>query len=239
MSNDFFQFKHFIVKQSSSGMKVGTDSCLLGSWVNVENCRRILDIGTGTGVLALMCAQKLERFSSVFEIDAVDIEQNAVEQAKENVLASPWSGHIRVFCMDILNYESIEKYDLIVCNPPFFEDSLKSFGEQRTLARHNITLNFFGLIKKVSDLISLEGIFCVVLPINVSEHFIHMALEKQLYLNHRTDVYTIDKKPPKRALLSFSKRINSNPRIDRLIIQSDGEYTHDYKELLKDFDLRL
>ncbi len=239
MSNEYFQFKRFLVKQSSSGMKVGTDSCLLGSWVDVKNCRRVLDIGTGTGILALMCAQRLESMTLDFEINAVDIEPSAVLQARENVLSSPWAEHIHVICMDILNYQSLDKYDLIVCNPPYFEDSLKSVGEQRTLARHNISLNFSDLINKVSNLISHEGNFCVVLPILGAAHFIQLAVEQGFYLNSRTDVQTVERKSPKRVLLSFSKKENPNPKFDKLVIQREGQYTQDFQDLTRDFYLNF
>jgi tRNA1Val (adenine37-N6)-methyltransferase len=132
-----------------------------------------------------------------------------------------------------------DKYDLIVCNPPYFEDSLKSVGEQRTLARHNISLNFSDLINKVSNLISHEGNFCVVLPILGAAHFIQFAVEQGFYLNSRTDVQTVERKSPKRVLLSFSKKENPNPKFDKLVIQREGQYTQDFQDLTRDFYLNF
>ena len=236
MNKDSFCFKKFSVHQERCAMKVGTDGCLLGAWAPLDGGRRVLDIGTGTGLIAMMCAQRLE--GRDFHIDALDIEEGAVEQARENVEACPWNGRISVTCADVLEFEAELPYDLVVCNPPFFVDSLKCPDGKRSVARHADSLPFPLLLNKVYGLLADQGRFCVVLPWDRTLDFIQTAIENRLYLQQRVNIKTVERKDPKRVLLSFGKQIA--PVEEKvLVLQSGGAYTQEAKILLRDFYLYL
>lgn len=227
-----------MVKQSGAAMKVGTDGCLLGAWTPLKGASHVLDIGTGTGLVALMLAQRLQSYNTSFLIHAIDIEEGAVLQAKENVSMTPWKEHIFVFLQDILTYQSHLLYDLIVCNPPYFVNSLQCPDIDRTQARHTISLPFCELIRKVSDLLSDYGRFCVILPYKESSSFALLAAESGLFLKTQVNIHTTERKDVKRVLLEFSK-YPVVPVTQNLILQHEGEYSDSFKSLMKDFYLKL
>lgn len=239
MSNDYFNFKRFTVHQSQAAMKVGTDGCLLGAWVPIEGVNHVLDIGTGTGLLALMCSQRLSAFQPDFQIDAIEIEPSAVAQAEMNVAVSEWASSIHIIQGDVLSFTPQHKYDLIVCNPPYFVDSLKCPGAERNLARHSDSLPFSKLINKAKELLNPSGSFCLVMPIDLSEDFISQARMQGFSLKQKVTVHTTDKKEAKRVLLDLSLQKADELKTEKLIIQTKGEYTERYKSLLKDFYLNL
>ncbi|MGZ4034252.1 MAG: tRNA1(Val) (adenine(37)-N6)-methyltransferase [Bacteroidia bacterium] len=216
-------------------MKVGTDAVLLGSWVNASNAKTILDIGTGTGIIALMLAQK-----SGARIDAIDIDTNAFIQASENVNDCPWKDRIDVHQISLQQFakESDHKYDLIVSNPPYFVDSSKASEESRTNARHTDLLPFDDLLNGVLKLLSSAGKFYVILPTKESESFREMAEEHKLYLTKLTRIITRTDKPEKRVMMrfEFTQRAFSE---DSITIEKDERhtYTDEYKELTKDYYL--
>ena len=216
-------------------MKVGTDAVLLGSWVNTDNVRSILDIGTGTGIIALMLAQKSEAI-----IDAIDIDQNAFIQATENVAACKWRNRIRVHHVSLQDFARIpnHKYDLIVSNPPYFIDSSKASGESRSNARHTDQLPYDDLLKGILQLLSPSGKFYVILPTKESEQFRDLAEQHKLYLTKLTRVVTRTDKPEKRWLMRFEFRPKSFSE-DSITIEADERhsYTDAYKELTKDYYL--
>lgn len=238
MSNDYFKFKHFTVQQSGAAMKVGTDGCLLGSWTPLNRVARILDIGTGTGIIALMLAQRLSQYSSDYHIDALDIEEGAIAQALFNVKESPWPNHISVFLQDILSFIPEERYDLIVSNPPYFMDSLQCPDSERTLARHNVCLPFDLLCRKSFDLLNNDGVFCVILPMDGIDSLITEAIKAGFFLRSRVNVHTTAKKAPKRGLLEFCKSQVVTNTLE-LILQDGNGYSEPYKELMRDFYLKL
>ena len=161
MANGYFQFKQFTVHQQHCAMRVGTDGTLLGAWAQAsDGACRILDIGTGTGLIALMMAQRYPQAM----VTAIDIDDGAVRQAKENVSSSPFADRINVIKADVLTFEDMEKYDSIVCNPPFFEDSLTCPDPQRTEARHTVTLGYRQLMKSAFRLLKDDGRFSVIIP---------------------------------------------------------------------------
>lgn len=236
MPSNTFAFKQFTVKQDKCAMKVGTDAVLLGSWVLPDFAKNILDIGTGTSIIALMLAQR-----SSADIDAIDIDLNACIQAKENVESSPWKERIHIFheSLQTFSVRSDKKYDLIVSNPPFFVDSSKASGLERTISRHTDLLPYHELIDGVLELLEPEGRFCVILPSKEGEMFRDMAAEKQLYLCKLTRVRTrADKATEKRLLMQFERSRRSFSE-NALVIEKDERhsYTDEYKELTKDYYL--
>ncbi len=237
MPNQKFAFKQFVIHQDKCAMKVGTDAVLLGAWIRPEQSFRILDIGTGTGVIALMLAQKSEGI-----IDAIDIDLNSCLQAKENVLASKWSSRINVLNTSFQDYcklNSDKKYDLIVSNPPYFIDSYKATDEERSKARHADTLPYKELLDGVIKMLAPAGKFCVILPTKEAEIFKNLAEEQFLFLNKLMRVRTKEHTTEKRWMMRFEftrKSFSENT----IVIEHGDEphsYTSEYKELTKDYYL--
>lgn len=235
MSNNYFKFKQFTVWHDRCAMKVGTDGTLLGAWAPVNSVRSVLDIGTGTGLIALMIAQR----QPLCRVNAIDIDAQAVEQAMANVAESPFHDRIKVNLQDITLMDSAERYDLIVCNPPFFQDSLRSPSESRSFARHNVALSFDMLCRKAYDLLHPEGLFCVVIPTDVRDKFVREATGVKLFVTEELEVCTKKGKHPKRVLLAFGKRMGETPRKDILYMMDEhGMYTGEYRQLTGDFYLK-
>jgi tRNA1Val (adenine37-N6)-methyltransferase len=235
MSNPYFAFKEFTIKQDKCAMKVGTDAVLLGSWVlpsNDENT--ILDIGTGTGLLALMMAQR-----SNAEIDAIDIDQCAIEQAKDNVSSSKWADRIHIHHLSLQQFAAVcqKKYDLIISNPPYFIDSFKANDESRNSARHTDHLPFDELLECSMQLLSESGRLCVILPAKESEILRDLARKMGIHLSVLVRVYTkADASYEKRHILQFQAKPERFEE-DKIIIEHDRrhDYTYEYKSLTKDF----
>ena len=235
MPNQSFAFKQFSIDQDKCAMKVGTDAVLLGSWIHACDVENILDIGTGTGIIALMIAQKSNSTST---IDAIDIDKNAFIQAKENANNCKWKERINIYYSSFQNFSanSLKKYQLIVSNPPYFVDSSKSSAEARTTARHTDLLSFEELIEGVLRILDRKGKFCVILPSKEGELFKDMAENKYLYLTKLTRVKTTAEKPEKRLLMQFE--LERKPFSENSIIIEKDErhsYTDEYKELTKDY----
>lgn len=233
MSSQEFVFKQFKIHQDKCAMKVGTDAVLLGAWVNATNAKTILDIGTGTGIISLMLAQKSEAL-----IDAIDLDRNAYMQAQENIGCCKWSDRIQVHHISLQQYaiNAKHKYDLIVSNPPYFVDSSKALEESRTNARHTDQLSFSDLLDGVLKLLSPAGKFYVILPTKESQLFREMAEEQKLYLTKLTRVITRTDKPEKRLLMKF-EFVQAPLQEDSITIEQDERhiYTEQYKELTKDY----
>lgn len=232
-----FRFKQFTIQQDRAAMKVGTDGVLLGAWVPLENPESILDIGSGTGLIALMLAQR----SEAFQIDAIEIEDHAYEQAVENFENSDWSD--RLFCYHASLQEFVdemdEKYDLIVSNPPFYTDSFESNDLSRYLARFEGALPFEVLIACSVKLLSENGNLALIIPFKEEEKVLQIARKNRLFTQKITRVKGALNTEIKRSLLLFSFQENS-PIIDELVIEnSRHQYTDEYKALVKDFYLKL
>lgn len=220
-------------------MKAGTDGVLLGAWCDFGTAQRILDIGTGTGLIALMAAQKT---SSGARIDALEIDDDAFCQACENVERSVFRGRVEVLHMDFLEFSGLvdppKKYDYIVSNPPFFENSQKSSDSKRTLARHTDSLPFSKLIKGVSDIISDGGFFSVIIPAMSCLEFVRLCALCHLHLCHKSLIYTKEgAELPRRVMLTFSKEILPLVQDSVTINGLDGKPTAGYRELTRDFYL--
>jgi tRNA1Val (adenine37-N6)-methyltransferase len=171
MGNNYFQFRQFKIEQDRCAMKVSTDACIQGAWTPVlSRIKTALDIGTGTGLLSLMLAQR----NAVVKIDAIEIDPSAAEQAAENIVASPWQERITLIQADVRQYIFAHKYDLIICNPPFFVNSLLSDKRERNIARHNLSLSFQDLFDVIKGSLNPEGYASVLLP--STEHKIWKSL---------------------------------------------------------------
>lgn len=235
MSNDYFKFKQFTVWHDKCAMKVGTDGVLLGAWSNVKNAKRILDIGTGTGLVALMMAQR-----SSAEITALDIDKEAVIQANENVSISPWKERITVVGTDLCTYFPEVGFDVIVSNPPYFSYSLLSPVEQRTLARHNISLSYCDLFKGVSRLLIEPGNFTVIIPAGVVGEIKRIASDFQLYPQQQLNVITAPGKSPKRSLIRFGRHPEINYPVEEMLIEKQRhQYSPEFISLVKDYYLNM
>jgi tRNA1Val (adenine37-N6)-methyltransferase len=226
--NNWFEFKQFRVEQLKSAMKVGTDGVLLGAWTPVKDALRILDIGTGTGLIALMLAQR-----SGARIDAVEIDEPACQEAEFNFEQSLWSDRLRVFHADFLKFagSSDNTYDLIVTNPPFFVNSLKTNNATLAMARHNDMLSFDQLISGARKLLNSSGRLCVILPFVSFEEFRGSARLEGFYLHSRTVVIPKPGKLPKRILMEFSLAADYPINDELTVLDRSGEYSDHYKEL--------
>ncbi len=230
-----FQFKKFSIQQKSTAMKVGTDGVLLGAWSNISE-ENILDIGTGTGLIAIMLAQKTE--NSI--IDAVELEVEAYKEAQQNIKNSKWANRITANNCAIQNYTTDKKYDLIISNPPFFTASTKAPNSDRNSARHTDDLSFKDLIEAVVKLLKLNGTLSLILPVTEAEHFIDLAKQKQLFLYRKCIVKPNPTKPAKRTLMEFSFSPNDVIQ-EELTIETETrhQYTKEYISLTKDFYLKF
>jgi tRNA1Val (adenine37-N6)-methyltransferase len=244
-----FQFKQFSVEQDRAAMKIGTDGVLLGAWTPVENNPfSILDIGTGTGIIALMLAQRSSAEHSSLkgeqaqQIDALEIDEEAYEQATDNFENSPWND--RLFCfhagLDEFVEEPEDEYDLIVSNPPFYSEDYKSSNDQRDLARFQDAMPFEDLIEAAALLLSENGIFSVIIPFKEEENFVALAAAQELFPLKITRVKGTPTSEIKRSLLAFVRNEITNFPIDELIIETARHiYTPEYIALTKDFYLKM
>ncbi|MCB0401460.1 MAG: methyltransferase [Flavobacteriales bacterium] len=230
-----FHFKQFSISQNQTAMKVGTDGVLLGAWAHAGGSTA-LDIGTGTGLLALMLAQR----NPDLMIDAIEVDQSAAEEAQINFESSPWSNRLKVFQTSIQEYTPEATYDVIICNPPYFINSTKAPESSRKTARHNDSLTHPELCAAVQRLLSENGSFQVILPVEEARQFIPEAGKHFLHLNRRCIVTPKPGSTPKRWLLEFSFR-KSQLSEESITIETEKrhEYSKDYLTLTKDFYLKF
>lgn len=233
-----FRFKEFIVDDSNCPMKVGTDSVLLGAWARLEKSRRILDIGTGCGLLALMAAQRSKAVTT-----AIDIDADAINAAESNFLSSPWKNRFEALQTSLQEYAAKcppATFDHIITNPPFFINSLKAPDPERSNARHTDQLPYEMLASASAKLLKPDGRISVVLPVNESEIFRKIAEVYGLYLNNKLNIVPKKGKPGNRVLMEFGFLRSLYFKIDDLIIRDQsGDYTSDYKELTREFYLNF
>lgn len=264
MPNDYFSFKRFTVRQSDTAMKVGTDGVLLGAWARMDaGPARILDVGTGTGIIALIAAQRTENTASV--IDAVEIDGPAATQAAANAAASPWKERINIYNMSLGEFAQVcscgkqgagrrdatsaessgMRYDHIISNPPYFSHSLHSPDRCRSIARHTTSLTHEELIGCCSALLCEGGALSVIIPAGSEASFIRNSRILGLELSRSTSVHTTPAKPPKRILLEFRKCYPGGPRVETEVSQltlsaPDGTgYSPQYRELTRDLYLKF
>ena len=263
MSDSSFLFKQFIVRHDRCAMKVGTDGVLLGAWAPVAQARTALDVGTGTGLVALQLAQR----NPSLHVTAVEVDSDAATQAAENVVCSPWPDRIKVVCADFRNFQSDGGFDLIVSNPPYFVDALPCPDRQRNTARHAGGLNYDLLFRRSARLLSEGGVVSIVIPSEVeraAEDFrrsarllseggvvsivipseVERAAEEAAWMHglcprRRTRVFTKAGKPARRVLLTFSCRLGPVDEDALYIHQPDGSYSDDYRRLTGEFYLKF
>ena len=265
MSNTYFKFKQFTIHHDRCAMKVGTDGVLLGAWASVRDARRILDVGTGSGLIAIQLAQR----NPEARITAIEIDTDASGQAQENVSRSPWGDRIEVLCMDFGKYFPQEKFDLVVSNPPYFQESLKSPVAQRNQARHTDTLPFEALLSASERLLEPGGCLCLILPLSSWECVQRLLPEHapQLELCRLARVFSKPGKACERVMAEWVKKGNREGRAshlwpsalskkdddrrnekggdflgtiecqDILIHDQHGSYTEEYRHLVREFYL--
>ena len=234
-----FQFKQFSLDDSRCAMKIGTDGVLLGAWTTVDKSQSTLDIGTGSGIIALQLAQRCD----AEQIDALEIDEYAYEQAVENFENSDWGD--RLFCYHASFDEFVEElggedtYDTIVCNPPFYAEDYKTGDVSRDMARFQQALPFEELLQGVSILLSPNGNFSVIIPFSEEESFLNIASQHNLFPSRITHVKGHAEASVKRSLLELSKQ-KTTPKMDTLVIEiSRHVYTSEYINLVKEFYLKM
>lgn len=229
MFEKMFHFKQFDVMHSKSSMKVGTDGVLLGALAFAENTNNILDIGTGCGLIALMIAQRTKNNKIV----AIDIDKDSIDEANTNFKNSPFKNRLNALVADVRNFEYNHKFNLIVSNPPYYQNSIASLDIKRTNARMANMLNFEDLIINVKRLLDEKGLFQVILPANLTSVFEYKCWLNNLIKINSIKIKTIPTKPVSRIILTFTHSSNQNPIVlpNKEIILN----TLEYKEILKDY----
>lgn len=223
-----FQFQNFTINQSKDVFRVGTDGVLLGALTDVSNSQNILEVGTGTGLISLMLAQR----NSKAKITAIDINDAAVELSAENFKASPFSERLKAVNSDFKNFSANQKFDLIVSNPPYFEENPSA---KDVLARQKLELDFSDLIKKSSELISAAGILSVIIPFESGGDFENICRKNQFHLIRKIKIKGIEGSKTKRLILEFSKTSKPSTETELIIEKSPRQYSDQYLKLTKDF----
>ena len=233
-----FTFKQFHIDHSRCAMKVGTDGTLLGAWAALPpHAKKILDIGTGSGLIAIMAAQR----HPTAKITAIDIDKDCVLQATENAVASPWAERIEVIETPLQEYSPEEKFDVIISNPPYFADSMHSPDRQRTTARHTASLSFKELTDGVLRLLADDGLFAVILPTTESELLLS-ASRGRLFTWRRCEVWSTPESGARRIMLELKREPPKDlAKKEKIIIEQGGRhvYSEEYKALSADFYLNF
>lgn len=233
-----FRFKQFTVQQEHASFKVTTDSVLLGAWAAIEEAGNILDIGTGTGLLALMAAQRSDA-----HIVAIEPDRNSFMQAGINITASPWHERITLLNTSIQNYEPAGNlnFDAIITNPPYFVDSLLNPDEEKARTRHAVTLTYADLLVVADRLLAPAGILHLVFPVVEAERFVELARDYNLFLRKRMFVRPTPEVLPSRVLMSLQRGMPERYEESEIVIEKEGRhlYTDEYVSLTKDFYLKF
>ncbi|HEX4851985.1 MAG TPA: methyltransferase [Puia sp.] len=237
MPNSYFKFKQFTIHQDQCAMKVCTDACIFGAWFaeKIPSNSSVLDIGSGTGLLMLMLAQKNKS-----EIDGIELDLSSYKQLKENITQSKWKEHLKVFPGDVRNHAFPFKYDFIIVNPPFFENDLLSDSEEKNLAKHSKSLTLQDLIAVIDQNLHSSGTFGILLPFHREKEFEEIAVAQQFYPQERLWVQQTPDHSFFRSIMHFSR--NRAPAVigAQLTIQEEeGKYTPEFVELLRDYYLYL
>jgi tRNA1Val (adenine37-N6)-methyltransferase len=236
MGNNYFQFRQFKIEQDRCAMKVSTDACMQGAWTPApSSIKTALDIGTGTGLLSLMLAQR----NAVMKIDAVEIDPSAAEQAAENIAVSPWRDRIALIKADVRKYAFEKKYDLIICNPPFFINSLLSDKAERNLARHNLSLSFEDLLDVIKTNLNEEGYASILLP--SAEHKIWKSLvaAKNWQINRELHIIPRAGQAANRVVSLCTHGQTTEITEEVLVIRDHtNHYTQEFRQLLSPFYLK-
>jgi tRNA1Val (adenine37-N6)-methyltransferase len=237
MPNDYFQFKQFTIKQDHCAMKVSTEACILGAWFGNHDiqAKKVLDIGSGTGLLMLMLAQKWN-----VDVHGIEIDPVAAEQLKDNVQRSPWKETCSVFEGDIRTYPLPVAYDFIITNPPFYEKQLESSSNTVNLARHSSSLTLQELIKAIDINLDPVGSFGIILPTDRAIYFEQIAVDNGFSVLQKLNISHSQVHSPFRTILHFARKVEKIPILQELIIRdSEGNYSAEFTMLLKEYYLYL
>lgn len=240
MQDPDFKFKQFSIWHDKCAMKVNTDGILLAAWTELMSCNNILDIGTGTGLIALMLAQKSQHQTLPASLCAVEIDPAAAEQAQFNITQSKWRQQIELIQQDIQSYsqQSSRRFDLLVSNPPYFTNSLQAGTVARNQARHNQGLSFDDLLASAAKLATKQARFNLILPCNEANKLIAIAKQHNWHLVQECLVSTVTDKPASRSLLSLSKQGKESVTKSHITIRNrDNSYTTEFIELCRDYYL--
>jgi tRNA1Val (adenine37-N6)-methyltransferase len=237
MPNPYFQFKQFTIQHDQCAMKVCTDACILGAWFaeKIPQGSKVLDIGAGSGLLTLMLAQKVKA-----QFDAIEKDAQSFKQMTENIDRSKWKDTINAFMGDAVTYAFPQLYDFIICNPPFYENDLKSGNAKKDLAKHDTGLTLEMLIQVIDQNLAAHGSFGVLLPFHRTAQFEELALNKGLYLCEKLFVRQTHQHDHFRSILHFTRyKTNALQEHELIIKQNDGSYSNAFTKLLKDYYLYL
>ena len=234
-SSSHFHFKHFTVRHDRCTMKVGTDAVLLGAWVNVTDAQSILDIGTGSGVIALVLAQ---RTKESVRIESVEIEKDDADQALENFNSSPWSSRMSVHHVPLQEFRPSHQFDMIVTNPPYFNRSLEPPSTKRQQVRHTTTLSYDELLSAVVRLLAENGRFNLILPFQEALMFSELAFRYGLFCSRRYYFKTRREKPVERILMEFTMQAKSMIEGEILLYENGLEWSPSYRGLIADFYIK-
>ena len=235
MPNNYFRFKQFTIVQDGCAMKVGTDGCLLGGWFECSDSKHILDIGCGSGLISIMAAQRCNA-----QVTGIELDRDASIQAVENVKNSPWTERIEIVNSDFLEYSSDKKFDTIVCNPPYFVNSLKCDKQSRTLARHSDSLSSNSFFAKCAEVSTPAVTVSIIIPCDIVEEWVSSGTENGFYVKRITHIKTTPTKMPKRALIEFVRDKDVCPIESTLVFENGrGEYSEETKDILRDFYLKI
>ncbi len=234
-----FRFKHFVVSNERSAMKVNTDGVLLGALMSLESeDRTVLDVGTGTGTIALMAAQRLSDLAEDFTVHAIDIDEPSAQEAQMNFERSPWSSSLKAYHLSLEDYQEtldpLFKFDLICSNPPYFENSLQAPEQRRNAARHTSSLSYRELISFASERLSDSGRIAFVLPSETRDELCRYARMHSLFPSKITSIRTVPRKAPSRIVAEFTRQ-RQDTQEDILTIQDEGKYTSQYLALVGNF----
>jgi len=234
--HSLFKFKQFDIYQDDAAMKVGTDGVLLGAWSEFKSAEKILDVGTGTGLIALMAAQKKNKIAQIY---AVEIDSEAAQQAAYNFKISPWKNRLDITQQDFKTYNPEFLFDVIVSNPPYFEEQFFSDNKKRNTARHTVNLNLTDLLQKSKSLLKPNGSIFLILPYNNKKNLLQTAKNLDLFPTKITYVKGNKETKIKRILVQLQPFFKPL-KVDELIIEVDRhKYTQKYIDLTKDFYLKM
>ncbi|MFN4247245.1 MAG: tRNA1(Val) (adenine(37)-N6)-methyltransferase [Flavipsychrobacter sp.] len=237
MSNHYFQFKQFTIHQDKCAMKVSTDACIQGAWTPIaDDVVDVLDIGTGTGLLSLMLAQR----NSSIHIDAIELDADAAIQAKENVSASPWADRVQIIQGDITTHQFTKQYDMVICNPPFFNNSLLGDDAQRNSVRHTISLSYDALLAVLQNVLKHTGYAAILLPAAEHDVWQNLLLKNGWGITRLLQVHPKETGGYNRVISLCSKQSMVEAEIEKLqIYKLGGGYTEAFTQLLQPFYLKL
>lgn len=235
MGNSWFKFKQFSIEQKQSAFRFGTDSALLGAWVDISEANTILDVGSGTGALSLMCAQRTQQA----QIFSIELDRDSFEESVRNYISSPWSDRLSAIYGDFRTYSFDRQFNHIISNPPFFAASTKNDQGRVTNARHEVMLTLSQFLSRCKELLAEKGFVSFVLPFDRKSE-IHLEAKKQnLYLTQELRIQPKAEKEPNRILVTYCNQQTSSKVHNLILYEDDSQYSKDALELLKPFYLNL